>query len=74
MWVTHFEHRSLHKYSRVVRGQDGVEAKGMIDLVLVKKNMLRYVEDERPVRRMGRSLSDHHRVMCTVRLVSWSMD
>ena len=28
---THFEHRSLHKYTRVVRGQDGVEVK--IDIV-----------------------------------------
>ena len=32
---THFEHRSLHKYTRVARDQDGVEVKSMIDLLLV---------------------------------------
>ena len=40
VWVTYFKHRSLHKYTRVVIGQDGVEVKGMIDLVLVKRDML----------------------------------
>ena len=35
-----FEHKSLHKYTRVAKGQDGVEVKSMIDLVLVKKDML----------------------------------
>ena len=27
---TYFEHRSLHKFTRVARGQDGVEVKSMI--------------------------------------------
>ena len=27
---TYFEHKSLHKYTRVARGQDGVEVKSMI--------------------------------------------
>ena len=40
---TYFKHGSLHKYTRVARGQDGVEVKIMIDLVLVKRDMLRYV-------------------------------
>ena len=39
---TYFKHRSLHKYKRVVRGQDGVEIKSIIDLVL-KRDMLHYV-------------------------------
>ena len=38
----------------------------MIDLVLVKRDMLRYVQD---VRGMGRDLSDHYVVLCKVRLV-----
>ena len=38
--VTYFKHRSLHKCTRVARGQDGVEVKSMIDLVLVKRDML----------------------------------
>ena len=37
---THFKQRSLHKYTRVARGWDIVEIKIMIDLVLVKKDML----------------------------------
>ena len=32
----------------------------MIYLVLVKKDMLRYVEDVRTMRVMRRELSDHH--------------
>ena len=41
----------------------------MMHLVLVKKDMLHYVEDMRAVRVMGRDLSDHHVVLCKVRLV-----
>ena len=37
----------------------------MIDLVLVKKDMLRYVQDVRVVRGMGQD----HVVLCKVRLV-----
>ena len=40
---TYFEHRSLHEYTRVAKGQDGVKVKSMIVLVLVKKDMLHYV-------------------------------
>ena len=50
---TYFEHKNLHNYTRVARGQDGVEAKSMIDLVLVKKDMLYFVQDVRTVRGMG---------------------
>ena len=65
---TYFKHRILHKYTRVARGQGGVEIKSMIDLVL-KRDMLRYVQDVRVVRGMGRDLSDHYVVLCKVRLV-----
>ena len=41
----YFKHRSVHKYTRVEEGQGGVETKRMIDLVLVKRNMLEYVRD-----------------------------
>ena len=41
----------------------------MIDLVLVKKNMLRYVQGVKAVRGMGRRLTDHHVVLCKVKLV-----
>ena len=47
---TYFKHRSLDKYTRVSRGQDRVEVRSMIDLVLVKKDML---QDVRVVRGMG---------------------
>ena len=51
--ITYFKHRSLHKYTRVAMGQDGVEVKSMIDLLMVKKDMLLYVQDVRAARRMG---------------------
>ena len=41
----------------------------MIDLVVVKRGILRYVQDVRWVRGMGRGLSDHHVVLRKVRLV-----
>ena len=63
---TYFKHISAHKYTRVAKGQGGVETKNMIDLVLVKRDMLRYVQD---VRGMERGLSDHYVVLCKVRLV-----
>ena len=66
MGDTYFEHKSLRKYTRVTRGQDGVEAKSMIDLALVKKYMLCFVQDVRAVRGMGRGISDHHVVLCKV--------
>ena len=62
------KHKNLHKYTRVAKDQEGVEVKSMIGLVLVK-DMLEYVEDVRAVRGMGRGLSDHHVVLCKVRLV-----
>ena len=65
----YFEHKSLHKYTRLPRGQDGVELKSMIDLVLVNKYMLHYVQNVRAVRGLGRGLSDHHVALCKVRLV-----
>ena len=34
---TYFKRRSLHKYTGVTRGKDGVDIKSMIDLVLVKR-------------------------------------
>ena len=43
MGKTYFKHRSLQKYTRVARRLESVEIKNMIDLVLVKRDMLRYV-------------------------------
>ena len=50
---TYFKHRSLNAYTRVARGQDRVEGKSTIDLVLVKRDMLQYVQDVRAARGMG---------------------
>ena len=33
VWVTYFKRRSLRRYTRVAKDQDGVEIKSMIDLV-----------------------------------------
>ena len=69
LWVTYFKHRSLHKYTSVARGRGGGGIKSMIDLVLVKRDMLRYMQVVRAVRGMGRGFSDHYVVLCKVRLV-----
>ena len=45
-----------------------MEIKSIIDLVLVKRGMLRYVQDVRGVREMGRVLSEYYVVLCKVRL------
>ena len=65
MGNTYFEYRSLHKNTRMAKGQGRVEVKSMIDLVLVKKDMLHFVQDVRGVRGMGQGISDHHAVMCS---------
>ena len=69
MGNTYFKYRSLRKYTRVARGQNGVEIKSIIDLEVVKRDMLQYLLDVRVVRGMGRGLSDHHVVLRKVRLV-----
>ena len=66
---TYFKHRSVHNYTRVVRGKDGVKIKSMIDLVLVKRDMVRYVQDVRAVIGIGRDLSYPHVVLCKIRVV-----
>ena len=68
MWVTHILSTEVCcGYTRVARGQDVLEVKSMIDLVMVKKDMLQYVQDVRVVRAMGLVPSDHHVVLCKVR-------
>ena len=52
--ITYFKHRSEHKCTTLAMGQDEVEVKSMIDLVLVKRYVL---HDVSSVRRMRRSLS-----------------
>ena len=54
------------KYTRMARGQYGVEVKSMIDLVLEKKDMLLYVQG---VRGMGCGLSYYHVVLRKVRSI-----
>ena len=66
---TYFKHISLHKYTRVALGLDGLKIKSMIDHVLVKRDMLCYVQDVRTVIGMTRGLSDHHVAVCKVRLI-----
>ena len=49
MWVTLTLNPSFRRYTKVPRGQHGVEVKSMIYLVLVKKDMMRYVQNVRLV-------------------------
>ena len=50
----------------MAKGQGGVESKSMIDLELVKKDMLSFVQD---MRGLGRGISDYRVVLCKFRLV-----
>ena len=59
----------MNKYTRMARSLDGVEIMSMKNLVLLKKNMLRYVQYVRAVRGIERVLSDLHVVLCKSRLV-----
>ena len=58
IWI-YFKHKSLHEYARVPKGQYRMEIKSMMDLVLVKRDMLQYVQQMRTVRRIGRVLSNY---------------
>ena len=51
VWVTHI--LSTEVCISIQEWQEGVEVKSMIDLVLVKRDMLQYVQDVRVVRGMG---------------------
>ena len=64
---TYFKHNSLNKYTRVASSQDGVEVMSLTDLILMRKDILRYVQDVRAVRGMGRGLSCYQAVLCKVR-------
>ena len=43
----------VEDYTKVASSQDEMEIKNMIDLILVKRDMLRYMQDVRVARRMG---------------------
>jgi hypothetical protein len=66
---TFFDHKSVHKYTRVGKSRDGTEVKSMIDLVLVKKDMLKYVMDVKSVRGLRMGISDHYIVLCKIKFV-----
>ena len=52
----------------MARGQDLVDVKSIIDLVLVKRDMMRFLQDVKIVKGIGRGLSDHEVVLHKVRL------
>ena len=64
----------MHKYTRVGVDRDGLEVKSLIDLVLVKKEMQKYVLDVKAVRGLGMGISDHYIVLCKIRLVGTWME
>ena len=45
--------KRIYRSTGVARGQDGLEVKSKIDLMLIKKDMLRYVQDVMAMREMG---------------------
>ena len=71
---TFFDHKSVHKYTRVGTDRNGNEVKSLIDLVLVKKEMLKYVMDVKAVRGMGMGISDNYIVLCKIVFVGAWME
>ena len=55
---------------KVARGQDRVEVMSLIDVVLVKKDLLHYVQNMRVVRGMGHEVS-HIILLYCVKLGWW---
>ena len=66
---TFFAHKSIHLYTRVKEKADGRVERSMIDFVLVKKEMLKYVMDVKVVRGLSMDISDHIVVLCKIKLV-----
>ena len=65
---THFRHKAIHKYTwRGKRG--GTECRSLIDLVLVKKDMLRDIVDVKALRGLNGGVSDHMIVLCKLKLI-----
>ena len=54
----------------MTRVQAEVEVMSLTGLVLVTKDMLRYVQHVKAIRGIERGLLDHHVVLCKVRLVA----
>ena len=50
IWGIHFRHMYVHKYTRVARDQDGMKVKVMINLMLIKRDMLKCVHVIKTVR------------------------
>ena len=57
MWATHFKHRS----------EGRIRIKSMMDLVMVKRDMLRYVQDVRAVRGTGWDAASHTTMLYCVK-------
>ena len=66
---TYFQQKDLYKSFSGTTPKNGVEVMSMIHLVLGIKAILRYVQNVRVVRGMTQGLSDHHVVLCKVKLV-----
>ena len=49
----YFKEISLHKYTSLARNQGGVKIMSIIDLMLITRDILQYVQDVKTVRRIG---------------------
>ena len=54
--------------------RNGNEVKSLIDMVLVKKEMLKFVMDVKAVRGLGMGISDHYIVLCKIVFVGAWME
>ena len=64
MGYTYSKYKSLYKYIRVIRSQDIIDLMCIIDLMLVKRDIIQQVQDITTDRGIGRTLSDHPIIPC----------
>ena len=68
VWVIHTSSKRVCINTQKWRGQNGMKVMNIINLALVKRDLLRHEPEMKAGRGMGQGLSDHH-VLCKVRLV-----
>lgn len=68
---TFFDLNGIHKYTRVVVGEDFTKVKNITDFILVK--MLKYMMGVKSMKRLEMGILDHCVVLCMIKLVgAWA--
>ena len=66
---THFKHKYIHKSITVETSRVGMELKFMIDLVIIKTDILKYVYVVKMIRQLGLGISDNTKLLFKLKTV-----